>query len=100
MFNAITAAFTAFFSMITKLCGAGEKAAGAVDELAGWANESAAAFHDESKHNRQLTLEEMAFKRSQKKKELDALRQAAEAETTTVISQAKGKGATAAVAAS
>lgn len=93
MFDAISRAFTAFFSMLTRLCGAGEKAAGAVDNLAGWAEESSATFHDEAKHNRALSLEEAAFKRTQKKKELAALVAAADAEASTVIAQAAGKGA-------
>lgn len=97
MFNTIANAINAFFNMITVLCGAGEKAAGAVDHLAGWGKEAAATFEDEAKHDRALSLEEMQFKRAQRKKELDALRLAADAATTTAIAQATSKGAKAAI---
>lgn len=100
MFNSIGIALTAFFSMITSFCHAGEKVAGAADHIAGWGKESAAAFEDEAKHNRALSLEESAFKREQRKKELAAMRAQADAETATVITQAKAKGETKAIAAS
>ncbi len=91
MMNAIFTAFTAFFSMITTLCNAGDKGAKAVDELAGWAHESAAAFHDESKHNRALSLEEMRFKRMQQERDLTA-RKLADEQAQTAITQASAKG--------
>lgn len=82
MFNAISTALVAFFNMITTFCHAGEKVARASDNLAGWAEESTATFHDEAKHNRSVSLEEAAFKREQRRKELDAARQAADAKLT------------------
>jgi hypothetical protein len=89
MFNTIGVAITAFFNMITVLCGAGEKAAGAVDHLAGWGKEAAATFEDEAKSDRALSLEEQAFKRAMRKKELEAKRIAADAEADAVIKAAK-----------
>lgn len=100
MMHAIATALSAFFNMITTFCHAGEKVAKTADELAGWSHESAASFHDEAKHNRALSLEEAAFKRQQKKKELDALRLAAEGEATVAITQASAKGAKNSAAAS
>lgn len=88
MMNAIGTAIVAFFNMLTTFCQAGEKVAKTADELAGWSQESAAAFHDEAKHNRALNLEESAFKRQQRKKELDAIRAAADAEATQAIANA------------
>ncbi len=94
MFNTIGVAITAFFNMITVLCGAGEKAAGAVDHLAGWGKEAAATFEDEAKHDRALSLEEQTFKRAQRKKELAAKMAAAEqAETAVAVASKSAKSA-------
>lgn len=93
MMQTIFTAIAAFFNMITTFCHAGEKVAKTADELAGWSHESAAAFHDEAKHNRALSLEEAAFKRRQKKKELDALQAAEDAPAK--IEGPKAKTATA-----
>lgn len=93
MFNTIALAITSFFTMLTTLFSAGEKAAGAVDHLAGWGKESAATFEDEAKHDRELNLEEQAFRRVQRKKELAAKMIAADAEATQVIATASTKAA-------
>ncbi len=74
MFNTIGVAIASFFTMLATLFNAGNKAAAAVDHVAGWAEESAATFHEEAKSNREISLDEAAFAREQRKKELQQKR--------------------------
>lgn len=85
MFNTVSLAITSFFNMLITLFSAGEKTAGAVDHLAGWGKAAAATFEDEAVHDRELNLEEQAFRRIQRKKELAAKMLAADVEATQLI---------------
>lgn len=50
------AMFTAFFSMLARLFNAGNKAAGALENLAGWAEDSTGSFADKAKKDREATM--------------------------------------------
>lgn len=95
MLNTVFASIAAFFTMLTTFFQAGEKVAKATDNLAGWAEESSAAFYDEAKHNRAITLEEAAFKREQKKKELDDQRIQYDINVSTKATKGKAPAVTA-----
>lgn len=49
--------FTAFFTMLTRLFSAGNAAAGALENVAVWAEESTGAFTDEAREARKAKLE-------------------------------------------
>lgn len=76
------AALNAFFAMFTTLCMAGEKGAKSLDNLGKWGESATATFADEAEHDRAIALEERAFKRDQKRKELKALQDATATGTT------------------
>ena len=52
MFKEIGLAIQALFRAMTKLFGAAEKGASAVDHLASWADETAGSFADEARQDR------------------------------------------------
>lgn len=60
MFKEIGLAIRALFHAFTTLFGAFDKGASAVDHLADWANQTAAAFSDEAKMTREMQAIEAA----------------------------------------
>lgn len=56
MFSDIATAVRASARVVTKLAGAAEKGASAVDHLAGWADDTAAAFADQARVEREGKL--------------------------------------------
>ena len=57
MFTNISLMIQAICRAVTKLAGAAEKGASAVDHLAGWADDTAAAFADQARVDREARLE-------------------------------------------
>ena len=65
MFTSFSQMLQQIFGMFTKLASAGEKAASGLDHLGGWIDDTAAAFADQAKFEREKKLAILAHNRTQ-----------------------------------
>lgn len=65
MFTSFSIMLQQFFGAATKLASALEKGASALDHLGGWTNDTAAAFADQAKFEREKKLAILAHNRAQ-----------------------------------
>jgi hypothetical protein len=67
MFTSFSLMLQQIFSMFTKLASAGEKAASALDHLGGWTDDTAAAFADQARVEREQKLAILNHNMAQRK---------------------------------
>lgn len=80
--QAFWTAFAQFFSMLTLLFSAGERAASTLNNIAGVGEMKSKTYLDEAAHDQEVAVEEFAFARDKRRAELAVKRQALAAPAT------------------
>lgn len=91
--QAFWTAVTAFFSMFTTLCSAGEKFASTLDNVAGVGQMKSKTYLTEAEHDQEVAVEEFAFAREKRRAELEAKRKAILAPAAVTNTGTKSKAA-------